>query len=70
MEDEKEEKPKTKSVEKTTWDWELINDTKPVWMRRPDEVEEKEYNEFYKTLNKDHDEPLAHVHFKAEGGFV
>ena len=33
-EDEKEEKPKTKMVEKTTWDWVLVNDTKPIWLRR------------------------------------
>ena len=35
VEDEdKEEKPKTKKVEKTTWDWVLVNDTKPIWLRR------------------------------------
>jgi len=33
VEEEKEDKPKTKKVEKTTWDWELINDTKPLWLR-------------------------------------
>lgn len=67
VEEEKEEKPKTKKVEKTTWDWELVNDMKPIWMRKSSEIEEKEYNEFYKSLSKDYDEPMAYSHFTAEG---
>ena len=34
VEEEKEEKPKTKKVSKTTWDWKLVNDSKPIWMRK------------------------------------
>ena len=35
IEDEtEEEKPKTKKVEKTTWDWERLNDSKPLWTRK------------------------------------
>ena len=34
MEEEKENKPKTRSVTKANWDWELINDTKPIWTRK------------------------------------
>lgn len=64
---EEEEKPKTKSVEKTVWDWEKINSVKPIWMRKPHEVSEDEYNEFYKSITKDYDKPFAHVHFTAEG---
>ena len=64
MEDEKEEKPKTKKVEKTTWDWELVNDMKPIWMRKTAEVEDDEYNEFYKSIAKESDDPLAHVSLK------
>lgn len=59
--------PKTKQVEKTIWDWELINSNKPIWSRKPAEIEEEEYNEFYKSLTKDSKEPLAKVHFVAEG---
>lgn len=62
-----EKKPKTKTVEKTTWDWEKVNSMKPIWMRKPSEVIEEEYNEFYKSITKDWDEPLGHVHFTAEG---
>ncbi|KAK4875790.1 hypothetical protein RN001_012212 [Aquatica leii] len=66
-EEKEEEKPKTKKVEKTVWDWEVLNDSKPIWTRKPSEVDEKEYNEFYKALTKDSNDPLAKVHFVAEG---
>uniref|UniRef100_A0A4W5JXF0 Endoplasmin n=1 Tax=Hucho hucho TaxID=62062 RepID=A0A4W5JXF0_9TELE len=66
-EEEKEDKPKTKKVEKTVWDWELMNDIKPIWTRPAKEVEEDEYKAFYKTFSKDTDEPLSHIHFTAEG---
>nr|QWV59567.1 heat shock protein 90-3 [Lasioderma serricorne] len=67
VEEEKEEKPKTKKVEKTVWDWELLNDSKPIWTRKPSEVSDSEYDEFYKSLTKDSKSPLAKVHFVAEG---
>uniref|UniRef100_A0A4W5PHY2 Endoplasmin n=1 Tax=Hucho hucho TaxID=62062 RepID=A0A4W5PHY2_9TELE len=54
-------------VEKTVWDWELMNDIKPIWTRPAKEVEEDEYKAFYKTFSKDTDEPLSHIHFTAEG---
>ena len=35
VEDEEEEdKPKTKKVETTVWDWVLVNDNKPIWTRK------------------------------------
>lgn len=64
-EDADEKKPK--KVDKTVWDWELLNDSKPIWTLKPSEVEEKDYIEFYKTLTKDSQEPLAKTHFVAEG---
>ncbi|XP_029992523.1 endoplasmin [Sphaeramia orbicularis] len=66
-EDEDKDKPKTKKVEKTVWDWELMNDIKPIWQRPAKEVEEDEYKAFYKTFSKDSDDPIAHIHFTAEG---
>ncbi|KAK0398151.1 hypothetical protein QR680_002448 [Steinernema hermaphroditum] len=67
VEEEKEEKPKTKKVEKTVWDWERVNNVKPIWMRKASEVEDDEYDQFYKSITKDSEKPLAHVHFTAEG---
>lgn len=66
-EDEDKDKPKTKKVEKTVWDWELMNDIKPIWQRPAKEVEEDEYKAFYKTFSRDSDEPMSHIHFTAEG---
>uniref|UniRef100_A0A8C7KGF3 Heat shock protein 90, beta (grp94), member 1 n=1 Tax=Oncorhynchus kisutch TaxID=8019 RepID=A0A8C7KGF3_ONCKI len=65
--EEEEDKPKTKKVEKTVWDWELMNDIKPIWQRPAKEVEEDEYKAFYKTFSRDTDEPISHIHFTAEG---
>ncbi|KHN71590.1 Endoplasmin [Toxocara canis] len=64
---EEEKEKKTKKVEKTTWDWEKVNNVKPIWMRKSGEVEPEEYDEFYKSITKDSEKPLAHVHFTAEG---
>lgn len=33
-EETEEKKPKTRKVEKTTWDWELLNNAKPIWTRK------------------------------------
>ncbi|EDV44212.1 uncharacterized protein Dana_GF18871 [Drosophila ananassae] len=62
-----DDKPKTKKVSKTTWDWLLINDSKPIWTRKPADVTEDEYTSFYKSLTKDSSEPLSQTHFIAEG---
>jgi len=64
-EGEKEKKKKT--ITEKYWDWELANETKPLWMRNPKEVEETEYNEFYKKAFNEFLDPLAHAHFTTEG---
>lgn len=68
VEEEKtEEKPKTKNVEKTVWDWELMNSAKPIWQRKTSEITEDEYKEFYKSFSKDTKDYLGYSHFSAEG---
>jgi len=65
---EDDEGPKlTKKVEKTTWDWTLVNNAKPIWTRKPNEIEVAEYNDFYKSITKDTNGPMAYTHFIAEG---
>jgi heat shock protein beta len=66
-ESETEKKPKTKKQSKTVWDWELMNDSKPIWTRKPNDVTQDEYTAFYKSLTKDTAEPLTQTHFVAEG---
>ena len=72
VKDEKEEKKeekkkKTKSVTKWRWDYELINENKPLWLRDKKEITKEEYYKFYKALTKDSEDPLAYDHGKLEG---
>jgi heat shock protein beta len=66
---ESEKKPKTKTVKETSYEWELLNDVKAIWLRNPKEVTDEEYAKFYKSLAKDFsdEKPLAWSHFNAEG---
>ncbi|XP_021724478.1 heat shock protein 90-6, mitochondrial-like isoform X2 [Chenopodium quinoa] len=65
--EEKTEKKKTKKVVEKHWDWELINETQPIWLRNPKEVTTEEYNEFYRKTFDDYLDPLASSHFTTEG---
>jgi len=68
VEDEADEADKkTKKVEKTVWDWQLMNESKPIWTKKTDEVTEEEYEEFFKSLTKESNPSMAHIHFTAEG---
>merc|ERR1711899_216146 len=49
------------------WDWVLVNESKPIWTRKPDDIEQADYNEFYKSITKDTNGPLTYTHFVAEG---
>ncbi|KAF7991342.1 hypothetical protein HCN44_002904 [Aphidius gifuensis] len=61
------DKKEKKMIDKTVWDWQVINDAKPIWTLKPADVDDADYNEFYRTITKDTQDPLAKVHFVAEG---
>ncbi|XP_057482492.1 heat shock protein 90-5, chloroplastic-like isoform X1 [Actinidia eriantha] len=62
------EKKKTKKTKiEKYWDWELANETKPIWMRNPKEVQKDEYHEFYKKAFNEFLDPLGYTHFTTEG---
>ncbi|KAM1373469.1 hypothetical protein ACFX2I_024165 [Malus domestica] len=66
--DEKtEKKKKTKTVVEKYWDWDLTNETQPIWLRNPKEVNTEDYNEFYKKTFNEYLDPLASSHFTTEG---
>merc|ERR1711998_705116 len=60
-------KPKTKKVSEEVVEWNQVNSEKAIWTRSPRDVEEDEYNRFYKTISKDNEDPLTKMHFSAEG---
>jgi len=66
-EETKTEEPKTKTVTEQVWEWENINEVKAIWLREKSDITDDEYNNFYKTITKDHENPLAYTHFSAEG---
>jgi molecular chaperone HtpG len=45
----------------------VLNSMKPIWTRRPSEVSQEDYNEFYKHLSHDWNTPMRVMSFKAEG---
>ena len=50
----KDEEPKTKTVTKTVWEWETLNEIKAIWMREKADITPREYQDFYKMISKDH----------------
>lgn len=62
------EEPKMKTVPETKVGYEKMENAKPIWLRSPGDVEEEEYDEFYKTaFRASYDEPMKHTHFVLEG---
>jgi molecular chaperone HtpG len=46
---------------------ETLNSRKAIWLKSSSEVEESEYNEFYKHVAHDTADPFKVIHYKAEG---
>lgn len=45
----------------------LLNSQKAIWLKKPSEVSDEEYTEFYTHLSHDYQEPLTRLHYRAEG---
>ena len=46
---------------------ETVNSATALWTKSKSEISDEDYNEFYKHVAHDFDEPLAHVHSRVEG---
>ena len=47
----------------------VINNVAPLWTRKPSELEEEDYMEFYRALYPGHEEPLFHIHLNVDYPF-
>ncbi|RYE91786.1 MAG: molecular chaperone HtpG, partial [Myxococcales bacterium] len=48
-------------------EFEVINKASALWQRRPADVTQEQYDDFYRHLTHDFEAPLAQAHFKVEG---
>ena len=65
--DNKDEKgnPKRKEIEVDN----IINDTTPLWTRKPADLKDEDYKEFYRKLYPMSDEPLFWIHLNVDYPF-
>ncbi len=50
-----------------TGEWETVNKANAIWARAKKDIKAEEYNEFYKQISHDSEEPLAYTHNRVEG---
>jgi molecular chaperone HtpG len=68
--EEKYEQPKEgeeKKEPEKKFEYTQINNAQALWTRTPKDVKDEEYNEFYKHLSHDYQDPLTWAHNKVEG---
>lgn len=46
---------------------EMVNSASALWARSKNDISDEEYNEFYKHVGHDFQDPLCHVHSRVEG---
>ncbi|QFY90364.1 molecular chaperone HtpG [Magnetovirga frankeli] len=54
-------------AEKKEPQWEQVNKGTALWQRNKADITDEEYNEFYKHIGHDFQDPLLHIHNRVEG---
>ncbi|MCD5983815.1 MULTISPECIES: molecular chaperone HtpG [Pseudomonas] len=63
----KEQAPAAEGEEAPTLEWETVNRASALWTRSRSDVKDEEYQEFYKHVAHDYENPLSWSHNKVEG---
>ncbi|MGB7400028.1 molecular chaperone HtpG [Castellaniella sp.] len=63
----KEEWDAEKSEHVTRDEWETVNQANALWTRSKSDITDEQYQEFYKHIAHDFDDPLAWTHNRVEG---
>ena len=63
----KEEWDEKESKQITLSDWETVNQANALWTRSRSEISDEQYQEFYKHIAHDYEDPLAWTHNRVEG---
>ena len=52
-----------------TDEWNIINQTTPAWVKKPADLKEEDYNQFYRDLYPMSEDPLFHIHLNVDYPF-
>ena len=63
----KEEWDKDKSEYVQTGEWDTVNSASALWTRAKKDISDEQYQDFYKNISHDHENPLAWSHNRVEG---
>lgn len=55
--------------EKETDEDNIVNDTDPIWRKKPADLKDEDYTKFYRTLYPGYDEPLFWIHLNVDYPF-
>jgi molecular chaperone HtpG len=66
-EEGEETKDEIKSEETKAPEFETVNSASALWTKARQDIKDEDYNEFYKHVSHDWQDPLVHVHSKVEG---
>lgn len=58
---------KGKETSPATVEDETVNSASALWTQSKEDIADKDYNEFYKHVGHDFQDPLTHIHSKVEG---